>query len=86
MYRLFRKELYNFESLYKFIQRTCTVFWTAPDPAGVGINLTTDMKRALITQNSGVQKSLIIFYPTKYLHTEFLTNHLTCIRKVLNDG
>jgi hypothetical protein len=23
-----KKELYNFESLYKFIQRACTVFWT----------------------------------------------------------
>jgi hypothetical protein len=25
-YREFQKELYNFESLYKFIQRTCAVF------------------------------------------------------------
>jgi hypothetical protein len=27
-YRLFQKELNNFESLYKFIQRACTVLWT----------------------------------------------------------
>jgi hypothetical protein len=25
---VFQKELYNFESLYKCIQRTCTVIWT----------------------------------------------------------
>jgi hypothetical protein len=25
--RVFQKELYNFESLYTFIQRTCRVFW-----------------------------------------------------------
>jgi hypothetical protein len=25
-YRAFQKELYNFEGLYKFIHRTCTVF------------------------------------------------------------
>jgi hypothetical protein len=29
LYRVFQKELYNFESLYKFIQGTCTEFWTA---------------------------------------------------------
>jgi hypothetical protein len=28
MYRMFQKELYNFETLYIFIQRTCSVFWT----------------------------------------------------------
>jgi hypothetical protein len=27
-YTVFQKELFNFESLYKCIQRTCTVFWT----------------------------------------------------------
>jgi hypothetical protein len=27
-YTVFQKKLYNFESLYKCIQRTCTVFWT----------------------------------------------------------
>jgi hypothetical protein len=27
-YRVFQKELYNFESLYKFIQRAYTVFRT----------------------------------------------------------
>jgi hypothetical protein len=26
IYRVFQKELYNFESLYKFIQRTYTTF------------------------------------------------------------
>jgi hypothetical protein len=26
VYRVFQNELYNFESLYKFIQRACTVF------------------------------------------------------------
>jgi hypothetical protein len=25
-YKIFQKELYNFERSYKFIQRTCTVF------------------------------------------------------------
>jgi hypothetical protein len=27
-YKMFQKELYNFEGLHKFIQRTCAVFWT----------------------------------------------------------
>jgi hypothetical protein len=26
IYRVFQKEIYNFESLYEFIQRTSTVF------------------------------------------------------------
>jgi hypothetical protein len=26
IYRVFRKELYSFESLYTFIKRTCTLF------------------------------------------------------------
>jgi hypothetical protein len=26
IYRVFQKELYNFKIVYKFIQRTCTVF------------------------------------------------------------
>jgi hypothetical protein len=56
-----------------------------PDPVVVGIDLTTDMKRALITGNYGVQKSLVL-YPMKHLHMEFLTNHLICIRKVLYNG
>jgi hypothetical protein len=29
LYRVFQKELYNFERSCKFIQRTCTVFWNA---------------------------------------------------------
>jgi hypothetical protein len=45
-----------------------TWIFAAPDPAVVGIDLITDMKRALITKNYGVQKSLIVFYPMKYLH------------------
>jgi hypothetical protein len=28
IYKVLQKELYNFDRLYKFIQRTCTVFWT----------------------------------------------------------
>ena len=39
-----------------------TWIFAAPDPAVVGIDLTTDMKRALITENYGVQKSLIVLY------------------------
>jgi hypothetical protein len=27
-YRAFQKEIYSFESLYEFIQRTCTVIFT----------------------------------------------------------
>jgi hypothetical protein len=44
------------------------------------------MKRALIPENHGVQKSLIVLYSMKHLHTEFITSHLICMRKVLNDG
>jgi hypothetical protein len=57
-----------------------------PDPAVVGIELTTYMKRALMTENYRVQKSLIILYLMKRLHTEFLINHLICIRKAINEG
>jgi hypothetical protein len=28
-YRVPQKKLYNFESLYKFIHRTCSVLWTS---------------------------------------------------------
>jgi hypothetical protein len=35
--------------------------------AVVGIDLTNDMKRDLITENYSVQKSLV-FYPLKHLH------------------
>jgi hypothetical protein len=63
-----------------------TWIFTAPDPAVMVTDLTTDKKRALITENYRIQKSLIVLYPMKHLHTEFLTNHLICIRKVLNDG
>jgi hypothetical protein len=41
---------------------------SAPDAAVVGIDLIFDMKRALITENYGVQKSLIVLYPIKHLH------------------
>jgi hypothetical protein len=60
--------------------------YAAPEPAAVGTDLTTDMKRALITENYAVQKSLIVSNQMKHLHTEFLTNRLICICKVLNDG
>jgi hypothetical protein len=59
--------------------------FAAPGPAIVVIDLTTDMRRALITENYGVQKTLIL-YPMKQLQTEFFTNHLICNRKMLNDG
>jgi hypothetical protein len=39
-----------------------TWIFAAPDPAVVGIVLTNDMKAAFITENCGVQKSLIVFY------------------------
>jgi hypothetical protein len=45
-----------------------TRIFAAPDPAVVGIDLTTDMKRALITENYRVQRSLIVLYPMKHLH------------------
>jgi hypothetical protein len=38
---------------------------------------------ALITENYRVQKSLIVLYPMKYLHTEIFMKHLICIHKVL---
>jgi hypothetical protein len=31
MYSMFQKELYNFESLYEFIQRTCAVLGTVAE-------------------------------------------------------
>jgi hypothetical protein len=62
-----------------------TWIFAAPDPAVVGIGLTTDMKRAFITENYGVQKSLIVLYPMKHLYTESHPNHFIVIRKVLND-
>jgi hypothetical protein len=37
-----------------------TWLFAAPDPAVVGIDLTNGMKRALITENYGVKKSLCI--------------------------
>jgi hypothetical protein len=36
-----------------------TWIFAAPNPAVVTIDLATDMKHALITENYGVQKSLI---------------------------
>jgi hypothetical protein len=36
-----------------------TWIFSVPDPAIVGIDFTTDMKRSLIAENYGVQKSLI---------------------------
>jgi hypothetical protein len=39
-----------------------------PDPTVVCIDLITNMKCALITENYRVQKSLIVLYPRKHLH------------------
>jgi hypothetical protein len=36
--------------------------------------LTTAIKFAFITENDGVQKSLIVLYPMKHLRTEFVTS------------
>jgi hypothetical protein len=36
-----------------------TWIFAVPNPAVVGIDLTTDMNSSLITENYGVQKSLI---------------------------
>jgi hypothetical protein len=63
-----------------------TRIFAAPDPAVVGIDFTTDMKRVLVTENYVAQKSLIVLHPKKHLPTEFLMNLLICIHKVLNDG
>jgi hypothetical protein len=49
-----------------------------PDPAVVGIDLATYTKRAVATEYYKIQKCLVL-YLMKHLHTEFLTNHLTCI-------
>jgi hypothetical protein len=63
-----------------------TWIFAAADPAVVGIDPTTEMKRALITENYAGKKSLIILYPMKHLYTEFLTNRHICPRNELNDG
>jgi hypothetical protein len=72
-------------SVTNIFQRETWIF-AFPDRTVVGIDLTIDMKRALITENYGVQKSHIILYPMKHLQTGFLINHLICILNVLNDG
>jgi hypothetical protein len=36
-YKVFQKELYNFESSYKFIEKTCTVFCTVIMPGIVTV-------------------------------------------------
>jgi hypothetical protein len=46
-----------------------TWIFAAPNLAVVGIDFTTDMKCALITESYGVQKSLIVLYPIKYLQS-----------------
>jgi hypothetical protein len=46
-----------------------TRIFAAPDPAVVVMDLTTAMKRSLITENYGVQKSLIVLYVKKHLHS-----------------
>jgi hypothetical protein len=63
------------------LTRTCS-----RETSGFSLSQTTDMKHALITGNYGVQKSFIVLYLMKHLRTEFLTNHLICICKALNDG
>jgi hypothetical protein len=63
-----------------------TWMFAAPNPAAVGIGITTDTKRALNIEIYGVQKSIIVLYPMKHLHTEFFTNHLICIRKMQTMG
>jgi hypothetical protein len=71
------------------LSRTCyreTRGFSLSQTSVVVIDLTTNMKLALITENYGVQKSLVVFYLMKDLHPEFFTNHLICIRKMLNDG
>jgi hypothetical protein len=50
-------------AVMKMFQEDRKIF-APPDPAVVDIDLTTDMKRALITENYGVQKTLIVLYPT----------------------
>jgi hypothetical protein len=60
--------------------------FAGPDPVVVGIGFTSDMKRALTTENYGVQKSLIVLYSMDHLHTEFLADYFICIRMVLNGG
>jgi hypothetical protein len=46
-----------------------TWIFAAPIPAVVGTDFTTDMKHAIITENYGVQKSIVVLYPMKHLHT-----------------
>jgi hypothetical protein len=59
---VFQKELYNFESLYKFIQRTCTVVLR-----GLGICLPSIFKKLVLekmkyTNNNNTIKFNVIFY------------------------
>jgi hypothetical protein len=46
-----------------------TWIFAAPDLAVVVTDLTTNMRRVLFTENYGIQKSLIVLYPTKHLHS-----------------
>jgi hypothetical protein len=53
-------------AVMKMFQRDTWIF-VASDLAVAGIDLTTDMKIALIVKNYGVRKSLIVLYPMKHL-------------------
>jgi hypothetical protein len=58
------------------------VAFAAPDSTVVGVDLTTDTKRTAITEKYRVQKSLVVLYPMRHMHT----NHLICIREISNYG
>jgi hypothetical protein len=45
----------------------------------VGIDLTTDMKCALITENYGIQKYIIVWYPVKHLHSITIPGKAWCV-------
>jgi hypothetical protein len=66
------------------LSRTCSSktrgFYASPDSAVLVIDLTTDVKHVFITENYGVQSSLIVLHPTKHLRTEFLTNLSASVR------
>jgi hypothetical protein len=55
-----------------------TWIFAAPYPAVVGIDLTTGMKRAIITENYGGQKSIIVLYPLKHLLTISVPGKTLC--------
>jgi hypothetical protein len=56
-----------------------TWIFAAPDSAVTDIDLTVDMKCALITENYGVQKPLIILYPMKSHGTITIPDKTWCV-------